>query len=66
MGNPGLATTFFNDDSRSVGSDLVELLEEGKQEVPSWLTDLHFEMKLMPQRRREEMRARQRENWRQR
>ena len=64
VGNPGLATAFFNDESRTVSSDLLELLEESKQEVPSWLRDLHFEMKLLPKMKYEEMRERQRQKWR--
>lgn len=34
MGNLGLATSFFNDNNRNLGRDLVDLLEEAKQEVP--------------------------------
>ena len=66
VGNPGLATSFFNDDSRTVSTDLLELLEENKQEVPSWLRDLHFQMKILPQIKREEMRQKQKDKWRQR
>ena len=66
VGNPGLATAFFNDDSRTVSSDLLELLEENKQQVPSWLRDKHFEMKVLPKMQREQMRQKQREQWRQR
>ena len=56
VGNPGLATSFFNDDNCCVCSDLMELLEENKQEVPSWLRDLHFEMKVAPRRQQEKWR----------
>jgi ATP-dependent RNA helicase DDX3X len=42
VGNPGLATAFFSDDNHSVCAELIELLEETKQEVPSWLRDLQF------------------------
>lgn len=34
MGNLGLATSFFNDNNRNLARDLVDLLEEAKQEVP--------------------------------
>jgi superfamily II DNA/RNA helicase len=66
VGNPGLATTFFNDDSRTTSSELLVLLEESKQEVPSWLRDLHFEMRILPKIKRDEMRQRQRGKWQQR
>lgn len=36
--NPsGLATSFFNDKNRNMVRDLVELLQEAKQELPKWL-----------------------------
>ena len=66
VGNLGLATTFLNEDSRTVSSELLELLEESKQEVPSWLRDLHFEMRILPKIKREELKQRQRQNWQQR
>lgn len=34
---PGLATSFFNDKNRNMVRDLVELLQEAKQELPKWL-----------------------------
>ncbi|XP_053654720.1 ATP-dependent RNA helicase DDX3X isoform X4 [Cherax quadricarinatus] len=37
MGNLGLATSFFNDKNRNMVRDLVELLQEAKQELPKWL-----------------------------
>jgi ATP-dependent RNA helicase DDX3X len=37
MGNLGLATSFFNDKSRNLAKDLVELIVESNQELPSWL-----------------------------
>ena len=37
VGNLGLATSFFNDKNRNVAKDLVDILVEAKQEVPSWL-----------------------------
>jgi len=39
----GLATSFFNDKNKNIVKDLVELLEESKQEVPSWLESLAYE-----------------------
>lgn len=40
MGNLGVATSFFNDKNRSICTDLVELLVETKQELPSFLEDI--------------------------
>ncbi|XP_037944563.1 ATP-dependent RNA helicase bel [Teleopsis dalmanni] len=40
MGNLGVATSFFNDKNRNICSDLLELLIETKQEVPSFLEDM--------------------------
>jgi ATP-dependent RNA helicase DDX3X len=37
MGNLGLATSFFNDKNRNLTKDLVELVVESNQELPSWL-----------------------------
>nr|BAF44659.1 RNA helicase [Neobenedenia girellae] len=37
VGNLGKATSFFNDKNKNLARDLVELLEEANQEVPSWL-----------------------------
>lgn len=37
MGNLGLATSFFNDKNRNLVKDLVELIVESNQELPSWL-----------------------------
>ena len=36
MGNLGLATS-FNDKSHNLAKDLVELIVESNQELPSWL-----------------------------
>ncbi|GAA95675.1 uncharacterized protein L969DRAFT_45146 [Mixia osmundae IAM 14324] len=36
-GNTGNATAFFNRGNRNIARDLIELLKEAKQEVPSWL-----------------------------
>ena len=45
VGNLGLATSFFNDKNRNVCRDLLELLLETKQEIPSWLESLSYEVK---------------------
>ena len=39
----GLATSFFNDKNRNIVRDLMELLAEAKQEVPSWLESMAYE-----------------------
>lgn len=36
-GNTGHATAFFNRNNRNIVRDLIKLLQEAKQEVPSWL-----------------------------
>ena len=36
-GNVGHATAFFNRNNRNIVRDLIKLLHEAKQEVPSWL-----------------------------
>lgn len=36
-GNTGMATAFFNRGNRNIVRDLLELLREANQEVPSWL-----------------------------
>lgn len=43
MGNLGLATSFFNDKNRNMVRDLVELLQEAKQDLPKWLEALSAE-----------------------
>lgn len=45
VGNLGLATSFFNDRNRNICADLLTLLVEAKQEVPSWLEQLSYEVK---------------------
>merc|ERR1719348_2858374 len=37
MGNLGLATSFFNEKNRNLVKDLVELIVEANQDLPSWL-----------------------------
>lgn len=41
MGNLGVATSFFNEKNRNICADLVELLVETKQELPSFLEEMH-------------------------
>lgn len=39
----GLATSFFNERNANITKDLLDLLIEAKQEVPSWLESMAFE-----------------------
>lgn len=48
MGNLGLATSFFNDKNRNMVRDLVELLQEAKQELPKWLEAIASEVRWGP------------------
>lgn len=41
----GVATSFFNDKNRNLIRDLVELIIETKQELPTWLEGMAMEMK---------------------
>ncbi|XP_035006515.1 putative ATP-dependent RNA helicase Pl10 isoform X6 [Hippoglossus stenolepis] len=43
VGNLGLATSFFNDKNGNITKDLLDILVEAKQEVPSWLESLAYE-----------------------
>lgn len=45
MGNLGLATSFFNDKNRNLIRDLVELIIETKQELPSWLEGMAMDIR---------------------
>lgn len=40
VGNLGLATSFFNEKNRNIAKDLVELLAESHQQVPTWLDSM--------------------------
>merc|ERR1719495_1261031 len=42
-GNLGLATSFFNEKNRNLVKDLIELLVESNQELPSWLESMGLE-----------------------
>lgn len=48
MGNLGLATSFFNEKNKNLVRDLVELIQETKQELPAWLQALASDSR-MPQ-----------------
>ncbi|KAJ2663733.1 ATP-dependent RNA helicase ded1 [Coemansia sp. RSA 1200] len=39
-GNTGVATSFFNRGNRNIVRELVELLEESKQDIPSWVSSI--------------------------
>lgn len=39
-GNTGLATSFFAEKNCNIRKDLIEILEEAKQDVPSWLKSI--------------------------
>lgn len=41
--SPGLATSFYNDKNSNITKDLLDILVEAKQEVPSWLENLAYE-----------------------
>uniref|UniRef100_A0A3Q0S9Y8 RNA helicase n=1 Tax=Amphilophus citrinellus TaxID=61819 RepID=A0A3Q0S9Y8_AMPCI len=43
VGNLGLATSFFNDKNGNITKDLLDILVEAKQDVPSWLESLAYE-----------------------
>ncbi|XP_052027962.1 ATP-dependent RNA helicase DDX3Y isoform X3 [Apodemus sylvaticus] len=43
VGNLGLATSFFNERNLNITKDLLDLLVEAKQEVPSWLESMAYE-----------------------
>ena len=40
-----LATSFCNDRNRNICSDLLDLLIEARQEVPSWLESMAYDIK---------------------
>jgi len=45
MGNLGLATSFFNNKNANLVRDLVNLLSEANQELPSWLEGMYVDVK---------------------
>lgn len=42
-GNTGIATAFFNRGNRNITRDLLELLREANQDIPSWLGEIAAE-----------------------
>jgi len=52
MGNLGLATSFFNDKNRNLAKDLVELIVESNQELPTWLESFGMESRSFGKPRR--------------
>ncbi|KAK2509117.1 hypothetical protein MC885_002345 [Smutsia gigantea] len=42
VGSLGLATSFFNERNTNITKDLLDLLVEAKQEVPSWLENMAY------------------------
>merc|ERR1711963_104139 len=47
MGNLGLATSFFNEKNRNLTKDLVELIVEANQDLPSWLEAMSLDSRNM-------------------
>lgn len=45
MGNLGLATSFFNSKNHNLVRELVQLLIEANQELPSWLENMSMEVR---------------------
>lgn len=43
VGNLGQATSFFNDKNSNITKDLLDILVEAKQEVPTWLESQAYE-----------------------
>ncbi|XP_060588964.1 ATP-dependent RNA helicase DDX3Y-like isoform X3 [Ruditapes philippinarum] len=43
VGNLGLATSFFNEKNKNITRDLMDLLVEAHQEVPSWLESTAYD-----------------------
>ncbi|EDO35206.1 predicted protein [Nematostella vectensis] len=43
VGHTGLATSFFNHKNKNVAKELMDILEESKQEIPSWLESMAYE-----------------------
>lgn len=39
----GLATSFFNEKNKNIIRDLMDLLVESHQEVPSWLESMGYD-----------------------
>ncbi|XP_013405265.1 putative ATP-dependent RNA helicase Pl10 isoform X1 [Lingula anatina] len=46
VGNLGLATSFFHEKNKNIVRDLMDLLVEAHQEVPSWLESMSYESRM--------------------
>ncbi|KAL8574811.1 putative ATP-dependent RNA helicase an3 [Nucella lapillus] len=51
VGNLGLATSFFNEKNRNIARDVLDLLTEANQEVPSWLESISYDTRPSSNRR---------------
>ncbi|GFS05379.1 ATP-dependent RNA helicase DDX3X [Elysia marginata] len=47
VGNLGLATSFFNEKNKNIMRDLLDLLNEANQEVPTWLESMSYDSRSM-------------------
>uniref|UniRef100_A0A8D0D6U8 RNA helicase n=1 Tax=Sander lucioperca TaxID=283035 RepID=A0A8D0D6U8_SANLU len=63
VGNLGLATSFFNDKNGNITKDLLDILVEAKQEVPSWLESLAYEHQHKSSNRGPSYQTNARESW---
>lgn len=52
MGNLGLATSFFNERNKNLVRDLLEIIQETKQDIPSWLATMAVEQRMPSSTRR--------------
>lgn len=43
VGHTGLSTSFYNEKNRNISKDLIDILSDAKQEVPSWLESLGYQ-----------------------
>lgn len=43
VGHTGLSTSFFNDKNRNISRDLIDILSDAKQEIPSWLESMGYQ-----------------------
>lgn len=63
VGNLGLATSFCNDRNRNICKDLLTLLAETKQEIPSWLESMAYDVKQQARVRTQNKRYVWKERW---
>ncbi|XP_055869294.1 putative ATP-dependent RNA helicase Pl10 isoform X2 [Biomphalaria glabrata] len=45
VGNLGLATSFFNEKNKNIVRDLLDLLTEANQEIPTWLESMSMDVR---------------------